>query len=110
MRLKQSSASAFTLTEMLVTVAIMAILVGFAIPGLNAAKKEAQQTQINANLRNLNMFASQMRSAGITNVGSSGNDKEAALNFYLQRGFIQGGKRPEIGNLKFEDGIWRPND
>lgn len=103
----EGRAKAYTLVEALVVIATIAILAAVAIPAISLSKKNAEDTQISANLKTFNTFATQMRSAGFTNAGSSGNDKEAALAFYLNRGWIRPVPRPDISKLTFEEGVWK---
>jgi uncharacterized protein (TIGR02598 family) len=104
--LHQPKSRGFTLIEILVVVGIIAILLVFAIPALNTALSQTRSTANTATLRILNTIAGQMRSAGITNEGSWGNDKVAAMAFYRSRGWIQADKNPNLDTLTFTDGVW----
>lgn len=48
--------SAFTLIEMLVTIAIMALLAGLLFPGINGAMKAARQTKDTANAKSISQI------------------------------------------------------
>lgn len=104
---KQKKLLAYTLTEILIAVAIIGIIVAIAIPMLGTAKTSAKNTQIDANLTRFNTIGSQMRSAGYTNAGNSGNDKAAALKFYQDKGILRRDNSPDLTGIDFENGVWK---
>ena len=61
---RSSSRRAFTLVELLVVVAVIALLIGILVPALGGARKEAQRLTIMNNLRSI---ATAVNSYGATN-------------------------------------------
>lgn len=104
---KQKRSRGWTLVEILIVIAIVGLLLGFAIPAMNTAISSARKTQTDTTLRLLNTISSQTRQAGMTNAGNSGSDKIAALQYYKSQNWLRTEKDPDISNLLFEDGVWR---
>lgn len=65
--MKQSSAAAFTLIEMLVVISIIAIIAAFAVPTLTQALAKGQMTGTMNNARQLFLAGQQMALDGATN-------------------------------------------
>lgn len=104
--MKRSTKNAFTLIELLITVALLGTVVAFAVPAIADARQKAIIAQAQAVCNLLNGFAREIREIPASSPGtlsSSGN--EAALQDYYDKGFLD---RPiSIKNVTFESGgLW----
>lgn len=103
--MKRNSSAAFTLIEMLVVIAIIAVLAAFAVPALTQALSRGQMTGTMNNARQLQLAGFQMATDGATNSDGNlswpGNDPNVASltleqycsklvqNDYLKAGDLQ---------------------
>ena len=105
--MKNSRKQAFSLVELLVVIALVAIILPFATTAIYDARTNAVLTQAMALRVRLNDFARQMRNDyaqyGET-PGTIGSDKEAALATYYANGFIAG--TIDLRNVDFINGVW----
>ena len=89
LRARDSKSKGFTLAELLVVVAIIAILVSIAIPALNGAVERAREAQDAANVRNLYSVLSIAILDPDKAFGSTANFN-AGLITYKKDGTLQG--------------------
>ena len=86
MKTSHSSQSAFTLVEIMIVVAIIALLASIAVPNFLRARKRAQSTRILQDLRvidsALDMYAIENNKAGGANVGWTD------IQLYLKKGSV----------------------
>lgn len=98
------SRQAFTLVEILVVTAIMSVILGIAAVALRDARTNASIAQGGGVARNLNEIAMRARFEYLDGAGTHGSDKDAALTWYQNAGFVD---RPvDIVNVDFVNGIW----
>lgn len=95
---------AFTLVELLVVIALLGGILTFAVPAIANAKTKSSTAQAQANCNLLNGFARAIREQYLSNAGTIGSDKVAALEAYYDMGYLD---RPiSIKYVVFSDGFW----
>ena len=85
--------SGFTIIELLVVVAIIALLVGILLPAITKARDRAKQTMSQANLRNLSTahqryagdYGDRQFSLIVENLSTYGSSPNEALENYRDR-------------------------
>src|ERR1041385_6117297 len=98
MKTSTSSPSAFTLVEIMIVVAIIALLASIAVPNFLRARKRSQATRILEDLRvidsALDMYAIENNKSGGANVGWTD------IQVYLKRGSVlyNSGNSDLLGN------------
>lgn len=97
---------AFTLIETLVTLAIITIILGFAVMGVQGLRNQGLKTGDEAAVKTLNEASIRASIKDISGPGTTGTDKTAALNWYLDQNLIGNIKTPDISNLSYALGIW----
>lgn len=106
--LKGKTANRFTLIELLIVIAIIAILAGMLLPALNKARMKARSTSCKSNLRSINqmvmMYWDDFKN-GLPNKSPSGSTQSfRAWNSLLWEYYMGG-----IKTMRFTDGnrrIW----
>jgi prepilin-type N-terminal cleavage/methylation domain-containing protein len=105
--MKRNSSAGFTLIEMLVVIAIIAVLAAFAVPALTSALARGQMTGTMNNARQLYLASFQMATDGATNSDSNlswpGDDVAVtSLQAYCEKlvrnDYLKGGDLQKILN------------
>ena len=104
--MKKPTQSAFTLIEVTVVVAILGLILAFAVPAVVSALRGSQATGDEAALKTLNEAAIRAKLKDMLGPGTIGSDKVAALDWYLDQNLIQNTKRPDISKLSYSFGQW----
>ena len=104
--MKKPTQSAFTLIEVTVVVAILGLILAFAVPAVVSALRGSQATGGEAAVKTLNEAAIRARLKDMLGPGTVGSDKVAALDWYLDQNLIQNTKRPDISDINFLYGFW----
>jgi len=102
--MKPTLSNAYTLVEFLIVVAVIGIIVSFAVPAFAEARTNAILGQAQAVRSQLNSFAQQIRNEFQSNAGTIGSDKNAALLAYQNMGFLS--TSVDISNVDFASGVW----
>lgn len=97
---------AFTLVEIVIVVFIVGTIISFLIPAMESARKDALTMKAEATVSQLNLAAQRLRIKGEPGVGTYGNDSMAALNFYLDNGYIQKERGVDLFGVNFVNGTW----
>lgn len=80
---------AFTLVEMIVVIAILAIIVAIAVPALSTSKIDAEHAAQDANTTTLNQGLQRAALKGDTSPVLYGTDVEAIATYLLVNNYIQ---------------------
>ena len=85
MRLNLAIRAAFTLVELLVVLAIIGIMVGLMLPGVQAVREAARQTQCRNNIRQVALACHNYESAFKQFPGYAGERKPIFVDYRLDR-------------------------
>ena len=96
MRSYRTGRSAFTLVELLVVMAIIGIMVGLLLPGVQAVREAARQTQCRNNIRQVALACHNYESTFKELPGYAGERRPLLVSFRL----------PRTANPAFQGGTW----
>jgi prepilin-type N-terminal cleavage/methylation domain-containing protein len=96
----------FSLLEILITISIIALVIGIGIPALNGARNEAILTQARGNVKTLNEAATRSRVKGIVGAGTFGSDKNAAIEWYQTQKLVPPNENILINEITYYFGQW----
>lgn len=98
----------FTLIEIVIGTLILSVVVGVSIPAIMGAREKSRKERMAANVKTLSDANWRLQISGEGNeVTKSGNDKQAALDYYLSRNVLADrGSSIELEGLVFSNGIW----
>jgi hypothetical protein len=95
---KRNAKSGFTIVEMAIVVAVIALLVAIAVPAINKARHTAKEAEVDATLRTLNDAITRIRLKQEGNDGmniqnlppefQSGN-ASVIVEYLLTKGYVQ---------------------
>lgn len=85
----KSKKKAFSLIEIIITVAIIGIILAIAVPAMNNSRTESLQTAASANAKSLNEAKIRATLQGDTNSVLTGNDAAAAAQYLIDQGYLR---------------------
>lgn len=77
-----------------------------AYPRLRDARVRAERRQAESCVTTLNYTVQRCVIDWQSGAGVAGNDKDAALAFYIANGYLQNPDTVSVANIDFVDGIW----
>jgi len=78
----------FTFSEVLVAIAIVAVITAIGIPSLNRSKADSNDVQARASAKIINDAITRATLAGDTNPVLFGSDEVAATTYLINNGYI----------------------
>lgn len=88
-RSKRLAKRAFTLIEILITVAIIGIVLSIAVPALSSSRQDSIETAARGNAKTLNDARTRAKIKGDTNSVLDGEDAVAAATYLIGENYIQ---------------------
>jgi len=105
---KRRKKRGFTLIEVLAVVAILFVIIGsIAVPAFLESRDSAEDEGREARITVLNQAAQRARIMSLAGAGTFGSDKDAALNWYIDNGFLVNGGIISLEGIEFQSGVWQ---
>lgn len=86
---KGKSSRGFTLVEIVFVVLMLGLVMSYSCIEMQRARQDALEMLATANVQTLNQASERARLRGDVGSGTYGSDPDAAMTWYVQRGYIR---------------------
>jgi len=108
----RSNNSAYTLIEVLIVVSLLALVLTNTYPAMRDSRNRAINAHAEAAVTSLNTAAYRITVESpqdASNPVLAGNDKQAALAYYVDHGYLANGDKINLTYVEFLSGVWIKN-